>query len=139
MQTGRIRPGWLILVTAVAVAGVFWVQPYSVRSPYRSYTEPARSFLRAALARDSLDLKRRAVSAQPVRWALDAASGDSSALAVWATVMRPFSGRRQGDTTTVVFQTSTRVCYLRPVILTFVPGRQGPRMLGASSSCFASR
>ena len=139
MRMKTYRAGRLILATLVAVAAVLWLQPYSVISPYRAYTEPARHFLRAALAQDSLELKRRAVSTQPVRWALQAASADSRALAIWAKLLRPYSGRRHGDTTTVVFQTSTRVCYLRPVAMTFVRGAEGPRVLVASSSCFAER
>jgi hypothetical protein len=34
------------------------------------YTEPARHFLRAALTQDTLELERRAISPQPVRWGL---------------------------------------------------------------------
>jgi hypothetical protein len=139
MKNGLIRAGRLFLATLVALAAVLWLQPYTAVSPYREYAEPARTFLRAALAQDSLELERRAVSAQPVRWALQAATGDARALAIWAKVLRPYSGHRHGDTTTVVFQTSTRVCYLRPVAMTFVPGVEGPRVLLASSSCFTDR
>jgi hypothetical protein len=139
MKNGRVRASRLLLATLVALVAVLWLQPYSVISPYRAYTEPARHFLRAALAQDSLELQRQAVSTQPVRWALQAAHGDSRALAVWAQLLRPYSGRRDGDTTTVVFQTSTRVCHLRPVAMTFVRGAEGPRVLVASSSCFADR
>jgi hypothetical protein len=139
MKNGLVRAGRLFLATLVALAAVLWLQPYTAASPYREYTEPARIFLRAALAQDSLELERRAVSPQPVRWALQAATGDSRALAIWAKVLRPYSGHRHGDTTTVVFQTSTRVCHLRPVAMTFIPGVEGPRVLAASSSCFTDR
>jgi hypothetical protein len=137
MNNGRARAGRLILAILVVIAAVVWLQPYSVFSPYRAYTDPARHFLRAALAQDSLELQRRAVSQQPVEWALDAGKGDRSALAVWAKLLRPYSGRRHGDTTTVVFQTSARVCYLRPVTMTFVRTAAEPQVLVASSSCFA--
>jgi hypothetical protein len=60
----------------------------------------------------------------------------SRLVAVWARVLRPYSGRRQGDTTTLVFQTNTRVCHLLPVAMTFVKDPAGPRVLVASSSCF---
>jgi hypothetical protein len=139
MKNGRARAGRLVLAALVVIAAVLWLQPYSVFSPYRGYTEPGRRFLRAALAQDSLELQRRAISPQPVEWALDAGRGDRSALAVWAKLLRPSSGRRHGDTTTVVFQTSTRVCYLRPVTMTFVGTTAEPRVLTASSSCFAER
>ena len=137
MKNGRARVGRLILAIVVVITAVVWLQPYSVFSPYRAYTESARRFLRAALAQDSVELQRRAASRQPIQWALDAGKGDRSALAVWAKLLRPYSGRRHGDTTTVVFQTSTRVCYLRPVTLTFVRTASEPRVLVASSSCFA--
>lgn len=137
MKSGRARAGRLILAIVVVIGGVAWLQPYSVFSPYRAYTEPARRFLRAALAQDSVDLQRRAASRQPVQWALHAGQGDRSALAVWAQLLRPYSGRRHGDTTIVVFQTSTRICYLRPVTMTFVRTAAEPQVLVASSSCFA--
>ena len=137
MKNGRARAGRLLLAILVVIAAILWLQPYSVFSPYRAYTDPARRFLRAALAQDSAELQRRAASPQPVQWALDAGKGDRSALAVWAKLLRPYAGRRHGDTTTVVFQTSTRVCYLRPVTMTFVRAATEPRVLLASSSCFA--
>jgi hypothetical protein len=139
MKNGGTRSGRLIAATVITFATLLWLQPYSVISPYRAFTEPARRFLQAALARDSAELRRRAVSTQPVEWALQASNGDTKALAVWAKLSRPYSGHRHGDTTTVVFQTSTRVCYLRPVAMTFVRGPEGPRVLLASSSCFADR
>jgi hypothetical protein len=137
MTNGRVRASLLVLATLVAIVGVLWLQPYSVVSPYRVYTEPARRFLRAALAEDSLELVTRAASPQPVQWALRAAHADPRALGVWAQGLRPYSGRRRGDTTMVVFQTSTRVCYLRPIAMTFIREAEGPRVLVASSSCFA--
>ncbi len=136
MPNGRVRMGGLALAILLGSAGVLWLQPYSVISPYRSYTEHARRFLRAALTQDTLGLRRQAVSAQPVQWALEAAHGDPNALAIWARLLRPYSGRRHGDTTTVVFQTSTRACYLRPVTMAFVGGTESPRLAVASSSCF---
>ena len=139
MRNGLGRAGWVVLATLAAIVGVLWLQPYSVVSPFRAYTDPARGFLQAALAQDSLELRRRAISPQPVQWALQAADGDPTGLAVWARGLRPYSGRRHGDTTTVVFQKSTRDCYLRPVAMTFVGGTEGPRVLVASSSCFADR
>src|SRR5215211_417069 len=139
MRNGRARVVRLGLALLTLMAAVVWLQPYSVFSPYRAYSDPARRFLRAALAHDSLELRRRAASPQPVQWALQAAQGDRPALTVWARLLRPDIGIRHGDTTTVVFQTSTRVCHLRPVAMTFVRGASGLRVLAASSSCFASR
>ena len=137
MKNGWARARRLILAMIAVIAAVVWLQPYSVFSPYRVYTEPARRFLRAALAQDFVELKRRAAARQPVEWGLAAGKGDRSALAIWAKLSRPYSGRRHGDTTTVVFQTSTRVCYLRPVTMTFIRTAADPQVLVASSSCFA--
>ena len=139
MKNGQARVGRLILAILAVIAAGMWLQPYSVFSPYSAYTGPARGFLRAAPARDSMTLRRRAASQQPIEWALDAGKGDRNALAVWAALLRPYSGRRHRDTTTVVFQTSTRVCYLRPVTMTFIRSAAEPQVLVASSSCFAQR
>jgi hypothetical protein len=137
MTNGRVPAGLLVLATVVAIVAVLWLQPYSVVSPYRAYTEPARRFLRTALVQDSLELKTGAASPQPVRWALRAARANPKALAIWAQVLRPYSGLQRGDTATVVFQTSTRVCHLQPIAMTFIRGAEGPRVLVASSACFA--
>jgi hypothetical protein len=139
MRNGRARVVRLGLALLTLIAAVVWLQPYSVFSPYRAYTDPARRFLRAALARDSAELQRRAASQQPVAWALKAGGGDRNALAVWAERLRPYSGHRQGDTTTVVFQTNTWLCHTRPVSMTFIQDAGEPRVLVASSSCFAER
>jgi hypothetical protein len=136
MPNGRARTLPLLVGTALALGGVLWLQPYSVFSPYRPYAAPAKRFLRAALAGDSAGLERQAVSSAAVRWALGAARRDPAALAVWAGVLRPRAGQRRGDTVTVTFQTGTRVCYLRPVAMTFVGGAEAPRILAASSGCF---
>jgi hypothetical protein len=96
VRYGQTRMGRLVLATLIGIVAVVWRQPYSVVSPYRAYSEPARHFLRAALALDSLELRRQAVSAEPVQWALQAARANPSALAVWAQVSRPRSGLRRG-------------------------------------------
>ena len=88
LANGRIPTGWLIFAALLAGATMFWLQPYSVVSPYRGYVEPARRFLRAALAQDTLELRRQAISPEPVRWALGAAQGDPDALAIWAQRLR---------------------------------------------------
>jgi hypothetical protein len=107
MKNGRVR---LLLAGLGAIVIVLWLQPYSVISPFQPYIEPARDFLRAALVQDSLELRRRAVSPQPVRSALHAAKTDPKALAVRTKLLRPYSGGRYGDTAMVVFQTNMPVC-----------------------------
>jgi hypothetical protein len=139
MPNDRMRAVTLVIAPLMAGAVLLWFQPYSVVSPYQSYVDPARRFLHAALDRDTVGLERQAVDRQPVQWALEAGAGDAHALAIWAQSSRPYSGHRHGGTTTVVFQTSTRVCYLRPVTMAFVPDPTGPRLVHASSSCFAGQ
>lgn len=129
----------LLLAAVLGAAALLWLQPYSVVSPYRAYAEPGRRFLQAALALDTAELSRRSIAPQPVQWALRSGRGDRAALAAWSRVLRPYSGIRHGDTTLVVFQTSTRICYLRPVAMTFVGSPDRARLLVASSSCFAER
>ena len=131
-----LRIGLLSAGLLLGLAGAI-VYLLSVSSPFQAYIGPARDFLRAALVQDSLELRRRAVSAQPVRWALHASETDPKGLAVWAKLLRPYSGDRHGDTVLVVFQTRTTVCYLRPIAMTFVQSASGPRVLSVSSSCFA--
>jgi hypothetical protein len=138
-MTNRVGPaGGIGLLLLAMVAILLWLQPDSVFSPDRPYSEAARRFLRTALAHDSLGLQRQAVSPEPVRWALRAAREDSAALAMWAERLLPHVGRRSGDTTTVVFETGTHTCYLQPVTMTFVGEASGARVLGASSDCFSS-
>jgi hypothetical protein len=127
----------LLLAAVLGLAAILWLQPYSVVSPYAAYAEPARRFLQAALALDTSELRRRSLAPQPVQWALRSGRGDRAALAAWARVLRPYAGTRHGDTTTVVFQTNSRGCHLQPVAMTFVGGPDAPRLLLASSSCFA--
>jgi len=139
MHDARARTAPLILAALLGVAALLWLQPYSVFSPYDGYAEPARRFLRAALALDTTELRRRSLSPQPVQWALRAGHGDRTALEAWSRLLRPYVGSRHGDTTLVVFQTTTLACHLRPVALTFVGSPERPRVLVASSSCFAER
>ena len=50
MSDGRVPIAGTILAALLAIAALMWAQPYSVLSPYRSYTEPAdAAFLRPPL------------------------------------------------------------------------------------------
>ena len=123
------------LVVAIGVE-LLVMQPYSAPSPWQPYVAPARRYLRAALARDSAALDRQTVSAAAVAWALHAARTAPETLAVWVAGIRPSGGRQWGDTTDVMFETSTEVCEFRPILMRFV-GRDGtPHVLMATSSCF---
>jgi hypothetical protein len=123
----------VLAVTAFVMLGL---QPYSVRSPWQAYVQPARSYLHAALRHDSAALQQQSAGAAPVAWALEAARVAPESLAVWAAVLRPAAGRRWGDTTDVVFETPTDVCQFRPLLLRFMPRDGTPHVLAASSRCF---
>jgi hypothetical protein len=139
MANGRTPYLLTLVVLAVIVVTVLLVQPYSVRSRWQPYVQPARQYLQAALRRDSAALTRQSVSAAPVAWALHAARTAPETLAVWAAVLRPATGRQWGDTTDVVFETSTEVCEFRPILMRFVGADRTPRVLMASSRCFGAR
>lgn len=132
------RPPLVLMLGLVAAIGVelLVVQPYSVPSPWQPYVAPARRYLQAALARDSAALERQSVSTVPVAWALRAARMAPETLAVWGAVLRPSGGRRWGDTTDVVFETSTEVCEFRPIVIRFIGRPEMPRVQMVTSACF---
>jgi len=134
------RPPVLLTLGLVAAIGVelLVMQPYSAPSPWQPYVAPARRYLHAALARDSVALRAQSVSAAPVAWALHAGCTAPETLAVWVAGLRPSGGRRWGDTTDVMFETSTEVCEFRPILMRFVARDGTPRVLMAASSCFGA-
>jgi len=93
MANGRTPYLLTLVALAVIVVTVLLVQPYSVRSRWQPYVQPARQYLQAALRRDSAALTRQSVSAAPVAWALHAARTAPETLAVWAAALRPATGR----------------------------------------------
>jgi hypothetical protein len=140
VQMADERPPVLLTLGLIAAIGIelLVVQPYSVRSPWQPYVGPARRYLQAALAHDSAALERQSVSTAPVAWTLHAARMAPETLAVWGAVLRPSGGRRWGDTTDVVFETSTEVCEFRPIVIRFVGRAETPRVQMVTSSCFAA-
>jgi hypothetical protein len=138
MNTTNERTPYILTLAVVAVTAlaVLLVQPYSVPSPWQSYVQPARQYLQAALRGDSAALARQSVSGAPVAWALHAARTAPETLAIWAAVLRPATGRHWGDTTDVVFETSTEACEFRPILMRFVRTDGAARVLTATSRCF---
>ncbi len=139
MVNGRM-PAYLTLLAAVLCAAALWIlQPYSVKSPWRSYTKPAQRFLVAAMRRDSLALSRQSGSIAPVVWALAAARTQPESLMVWARDAKAWTGQRRGDTADVLLSTASDVCSRHPIWLRFVGSGDEARVLRASSACFDSR
>jgi hypothetical protein len=129
-------PLYLTLGFAVLAGGLVlaW-QPYSVPSRWARYEAPTRSYLRAALRRDSIALVRQTSSAEAVAWALRASRNHPEALAVWNRHAHPSWGLESGDTATVGLDSDTDVCRYHPIVLRFVTGKV-PRLIHASSACF---
>ena len=116
-MNGRTRYA-LALVGAALLLGVLLIlQPYSVTSPWRAYTEPTRRFLSAAVHHDTLDLHRQSLGAAAVQWAIAAARSHPESLAHWAQYAEAWAGNRRGDTAEVFVATPSSGCDL---ILEFV-------------------
>jgi hypothetical protein len=133
-------PLYLTLVAAalfIAVLRIF--EPYSVSSPWRDYTEPAKRYLQAAMRQDSLALARQSGSNAPVRWALAAARAQPESLAAWARDAKAWTGGRRGDTADVLLAIPGEVCSKHPIWLRFVGSGKQARVLQATSDCFAPR
>lgn len=135
-MNGKTSVYLIILAAGLGVAALLTLQPYSAPSRWHRYAEPTRSYLRAALRKDSLALTRQSVTAAPVNWALHAARTNPGAMAVWSRYARPSWGLERGDTAIVYLETGTEVCSGDPIVLHFVRGGTQPRVLRASSACF---
>lgn len=135
MVNGK-TPYYLTLAAALIFVGALLaVQPYSVRSPWRVYDQPARLFLRAAARGDSLSLAR-ASAPVAARWALAAARTQPDSLALWAREAKAWGGNHQGDTTEVFLGIRSSECDL---VLGFVGVGKGAKVERASSACFDPR
>jgi hypothetical protein len=136
---GRM-PLYLTLVAAVLfVAALRIVEPYSVSSRWRAYTEPAKRYLEAAMRQDSLALARQSGGTAPVLWALAAARNQPESLAAWARDAEAWTGRRRGDTADVLLAIPSDVCSKHPIWLRFVGSGKQARVLQATSTCFVPR
>src|SRR6266536_1219947 len=112
MVNGRVPLYLTLLAAGLSAAGLWLLQPYSVRSPWDVYTRPAQQFLEAALQRDSAELSRQSGSIAPVIWALQAARTRPESLKVIARDAEAWTGQRRGDTADVLL--SATVCSRHP-------------------------
>lgn len=139
LVNGRM-PLYLTLIAAVVFVAVLRIfEPYSVSSPWRAYTEPAKRYLQAAVRQDSIALARQSGSTAPVLWALAAARAQPESLAAWARDAEAWTGGRRGDTADVLLSIPTDVCSKHPIWLRFVGTGKNARILQATSACFQPR
>ncbi len=135
-MNGRTRYA-LALVGAALLLGVLLIlQPYSVTSPWRAYTEPARRFLSAAVQHDTLNLHRQSLGAPAVRWAIAAARAHPESLAHWALHAEAWAGNRRGETAEVFVAAPSSSCDL---VLEFVGPVGTAKIERASSACLEGR
>lgn len=139
MVNGRMPLYLTLLAAALFIAALRIFQPYSVSSPWRVYTEPAKRYLQAAVRQDSVALARQSGATAPVLWALAAARAQPESLAAWARDAEAWTGGRRGDTADVLLAIPTEVCSKHPIWLRFVGTGESTRVLHASSACFAPR
>lgn len=118
------------------VAALLTFQPYSADWPARAFTQPARSYIQAAIEQDSAKLLRLSTSRVPVTWALDAARTHPDTLALWGRRIQAWTGKKEGDTTEVFVYPDGDVCSKAPIVLRFVNSGQQARVVRATSACF---
>jgi len=127
-----------LLATALLIAAVLILQPYSADFTGAAYAKPARRYIRAALDRDSLALTRVSSSMSPVIWALRAARQRPDSLAAWSGHMDAWTGEHRGDTTVVLVFGESKRCNMVPIVLRFVGSGNAARVSQASSTCLDS-
>ncbi|MFL5516196.1 MAG: hypothetical protein ACJ8DJ_08570 [Gemmatimonadales bacterium] len=137
-MNGKTPAVLTLLATALLVAAVLILQPYSAEPTAAAYAKPARRYIRAALHQDSLALARASTSMRPVNWALRAARQRPDSLAAWSGHMSAVTGEHRGDTTVVLVFGESRRCSLVPIVLRFVGTGRDARVAQASSSCLDS-
>ena len=137
MVNGKVPLYLTLLAGVLCVAALWFLQPYTVRSPWDAYTKPAQLFLETALKRDSVALSRQSGSIAPVVWALEAARTRPESLKAVARDAEAQTGQRRGDTADVLL--SAEACSRHPIWLRFVGSGERMKVLRASSACFESR
>jgi hypothetical protein len=138
MVNGKMPLIVTLLAAAVLGAAVLVLQPYSADFPGTAFAKPARRYIQAALAQDSLALTRLSASPTPVRWALHAARTRPESLAAWAGHVEAWTGERMGDTTQVLVFASGERCSHVPIVLRFVGSAGHVKVAEAGSACLDS-
>jgi hypothetical protein len=133
----ELLPKWLLIV-GLGLAGYLGLSMYSQPSATYRQIEPIRTFLRHALAQDSVALVARTRDDQPIQWALAATRLDSAAVREWAESRPHVRSTRHGDTLWVTLRRpgSTERCSpLYPLIAGFLEDRGELQLVHLSSSC----
>jgi hypothetical protein len=138
MENGKMPLLITLLAAAALGAAVLVLQPYTADFPGTAFAQPARRYIQAALARDSLALTRLSASPTPVSWALHAARARPDSLAAWAGHVEAWIGERVGDTTQVLVFASSDRCSQVPIVLRFVGAAGHPKVAEAGSACLDS-
>ena len=135
MVNGK-TPFYLTVVAAILFgAAVLLLQPYSADFPGTAYAKPARTYLRAAIRQDSLELVRRSASAAAVAWALHVARAHPDSLTAWAGHTYTYIAGRRADTAEVLVYPAQEPCSEVPIVLHFIGTGRQARVLQASSAC----
>jgi hypothetical protein len=129
-----------LTLTALAVGAAVYLGLGMYAQPLATYRqiEPVRTFLREALAHDSVALAAQAGADQPVQWALAAARLDSAAVREWAESRPGVRSTRRGDTVWVTLRRSgstERCSPLYSLSAGFLEERGVRRLVHLSSSC----
>jgi hypothetical protein len=130
----KLTLGVIGLVVAAYLGLSMYAQPLAT---YRQI-EPIRTFLRQALAHDSVALATQAGADQPIQWVLAATRLDSAAVSEWAESRPRVTSTRRGDTLWVALRRpgSTERCSpLYPLTAGFLEKRGARRLIHLSSSC----
>jgi hypothetical protein len=127
-----------LTLLGLGAAGYLALNLYS--QPLATYRqiEPIRTFLRRALAHDSVALSTQAGDAQPVRWVLKAMRLDSAAVREWADSRPRVTSTYRGDTLWVTLRrpgSTDRCSPLYPLAAGFLERPEGLRLIHLSSSC----
>ena len=135
MVNGK-TPFYLTVVAAILFGAVVLLfQPYSADFPGTAYAKPARTFLRAAIRRDSLGLDRMSASPAAVDWALRVARTHPDSLAAWARGTSTYIAGRRADTAEVLVYPDHEPCSDVPIVLRFIGTGRHARVVQASSAC----
>jgi hypothetical protein len=127
-----------LTILGLGAAGYLVLNLYS--QPLATYRriEPIRTFLRRALAHDSVALATQVGDEQPIRWVLEAMRLDSAAVREWAESRPGVTSTHRGDTLWVTLRrpgSTDRCSPLYPLAAGFLEGPRGLRLIHLSSSC----
>lgn len=126
-----------VVLIVAAGGGVMLASRYSpTYAEQPSYLEPARRFLNAALAGDTVQLSRATTGPGLVSWALDAARDRPDRLRALLEGLEQGSVRETGGRSLVLFYAKAfRDCAGVPMALTFSGRPDSARIADASVMC----